>query len=63
MAQMSGKSVAIIATDGFEQSELEKPLRALKQAGAATHVISIHAGEIRGWEARIGAGVSRSTER
>jgi protease I len=52
MAQLSGKSVAIIATDGFEQSELEKPLRALKQAGASTHVISIHAGEIRGWESK-----------
>jgi protease I len=52
MAHLSGKRVAIVATDGFEQSELEKPVQALKQAGATAHVVSIRAGEIRGWEAK-----------
>jgi len=50
MAHLNGKMVAIVATDGFEQSELEKPLQALKQAGATAHVISIRPGEIRGWD-------------
>ncbi|MGE0116426.1 MAG: type 1 glutamine amidotransferase domain-containing protein [Dongiaceae bacterium] len=52
MAQLSGKKVAIVATDGFEQSELERPLEALRQAGATAHVISPRPGEIRGWETK-----------
>jgi len=47
---LNGKRVAIIATDGFEQSELEEPKAALEQAGAKTHVISLKAGTIRGWK-------------
>ena len=47
---LSGKKVAILATEGFEQSELEEPRRALDQAGATTHVISPKAGTIRGWD-------------
>lgn len=46
---LSGRKVAILATHGFEQSELEKPREALEQAGADTSVISIESGEIRGW--------------
>ncbi len=47
--QMSGIRVAILATDGFEQSELMEPRKALDQAGADTKVISIKDGEIKGW--------------
>ncbi|XSG76046.1 type 1 glutamine amidotransferase domain-containing protein [Herpetosiphon llansteffanensis] len=47
---LKGKRVAIIATHGFEQSELEEPKAALEQAGAETHVISLKAGTIRGWK-------------
>ena len=37
MAQrLHGLRVAILATDGFEQSELTEPRRALEQAGADT---------------------------
>lgn len=47
---LSGKKVAILATNGFEQSELERPLTALKQAGATVHVVSPESGSIRGWD-------------
>jgi protease I len=47
---LKGKTVAILATDGFEQSELMKPKQALEEAGAKTQVISPAAGKIKGWE-------------
>jgi protease I len=52
MAQLTlkGLRVAILATDGFEQSELQDPKKALDQAGAETEVISLKNGEIRGWK-------------
>jgi protease I len=50
MPDISGKRVAILATNGFEQSELEVPLRKLKEAGATVHVVSPESGEIKGWD-------------
>jgi protease I len=47
---LAGRKVAVLATDGFEQSELEKPVEALKAAGAQVEVVSPKAGEIQGWE-------------
>ena len=47
---LTGLRVAILATDGFEQSELEKPRAALQQAGASTVVVSPESGEITGWD-------------
>jgi protease I len=49
MASLSGKKIAILATDGFEQVELIEPRKALYDAGAKTIVISPKNGEIRGW--------------
>jgi protease I len=46
---LQGKTVAILATDGFEQSELVKPKQALEEAGARTQVISPAEKKIRGW--------------
>jgi protease I len=46
---LSGFRVAILATDGFEQSELLEPRKALNAAGAMTEVISPKNGDIRGW--------------
>jgi protease I len=43
------KRVLILATDGFEQSELIEPKRALEQAGIETVVASPKSGEIKGW--------------
>ena len=45
---LSNRKVAVLATDGFEQSELEKPVEALKAAGATVEVVSPKAGQITG---------------
>lgn len=45
---LSGKKVAILVADGFEQDELEKPREALKNAGAETSIISPSAGKVKG---------------
>lgn len=50
MQDISGKRVAILATNGFEQSELEVPLEKLRQAGAQVDVVSLERGEIKGWD-------------
>jgi protease I len=50
MAQLSGKRIAILSTNGFEQSELEVPLQSLRDAGATVHVVSLKSGEITGWD-------------
>lgn len=42
--------VLIIATDGFEQSELVKPRDLLAEAGAEVTIASLKQGEIRGWD-------------
>ena len=44
------KRILIIATDGFEQSELMEPKAALEAAGFETVVASPKAGEIKGWK-------------
>ena len=41
--------IMILATDGFEQSELLKPREKLKEAGYDVVVVSPEAGEIKGW--------------
>jgi protease I len=46
---IQGKKIAILATDGFEQSELIKPRQALQDAGAQTQVVSPKDGKIKGW--------------
>jgi protease I len=43
------KRVLILATDGFEQSELIDPKKTLEQAGFETVVASPKSGEIKGW--------------
>jgi protease I len=47
---LAGKRVAILATNGFEQSELEKPKAALEEAGATTIVVSPEENDIKGWD-------------
>jgi protease I len=42
-----GRKVAILATDGVEQVELEEPRRALDAAGATTHLIAPNEGSIQ----------------
>jgi protease I len=50
MPNNQGKTIAILATDGFEQSELMKPRKALEDAGAKTQVVSPARNKIKGWE-------------
>lgn len=40
MGKLSDKKIAILATDGFEQAELEEPKKALDNAGAKTEIVS-----------------------
>jgi len=47
---LSGKKVAILVADGFEQSEFEKPKQALEDAGATTYVISPQEDEVTAWD-------------
>lgn len=48
--KLQDKKIAILATDGFEKSELFKPLEALKQEGATVDIISVKVGEIKSWD-------------
>jgi len=45
--QLSGKRVAILATDGVERVELEQPRAAVADAGADVELVSVHDGEIQ----------------
>jgi protease I len=47
---LTGKKIAILVTEGFEQSELEEPRQALERAGAVTHIISPKEGEVKAWD-------------
>lgn len=44
---IQGKTVAILATHGFEESELTSPRDALVAAGAVVHVVSPESGELQ----------------
>jgi protease I len=50
MAQLTGKKIAIVATDGFEQAELTSPRDALREAGATVTVVSLKSGKIQGMQ-------------
>ncbi|WP_439491860.1 type 1 glutamine amidotransferase domain-containing protein [Bosea sp. (in: a-proteobacteria)] len=47
---LAGKTILILATNGFEQSELDVPHAKLKEAGATVHIVAPQAGEITGWD-------------
>jgi protease I len=47
---LDGKTIAILSTNGFEQSELVEPMEALKEAGAEVHVVTPDGNDIRGWD-------------
>jgi protease I len=46
--ELSGKRIAVLATDGFEQAELSEPVKALRKAGAEIDIIAPKAGQILG---------------
>jgi protease I len=47
---LKGKKVAVLAADMFERVELEEPRKALEDAGADVEIVSIHGGEIKGFD-------------
>src|ERR1700744_697088 len=49
---LAGKTIAMLATDGFEQVELTEPRKALDEAGAMTHVIAPKSGKIKAWKVK-----------
>jgi protease I len=49
---LDGKRILILATNGFEQSELEVPRDKLKAAGAQVDIASPERGEIKGWDTK-----------
>ena len=50
MKSLKGLKVAILITDGFEQVEMERPRKALDDAGADTRIVSPKHDEVRGWK-------------
>jgi protease I len=49
-AKLSGKKVAILVADGFEQDEMTEPREALQEAGAQTFLVSPAQGQVKGWQ-------------
>jgi protease I len=47
--KLQGIRVAILVADGFEQSELLEPKKALEAAGATTSIVSPEEGNVKGW--------------
>ena len=47
---LNGKRIAILVTDGFEQSELQQPREALDEAGAQTEIVSPQKEEVTAWD-------------
>src|SRR5579864_295773 len=50
MTQLNDLRVAVLATDGFEESELTEPVKALREAGARPEVISLKPGQIQAFK-------------
>ena len=50
MKNIEGKKVAILTENGFEESELTSPKKALEQAGATVHIISPRKEKVKGWK-------------
>ena len=48
--RLQGKAVALLVTDGFEQTELTEPKEALEGAGATVHIVAPKAGHVQGWK-------------
>ena len=50
MPKLTNANILIMSTHGFEQSELEVPLKELKAAGATVHVATLDGDAIKGWD-------------
>lgn len=43
------KRIAILATNGFEESELKSPKEAMEKEGFQVDIVSLESGKIKGW--------------
>jgi len=50
MATLTGKKVAILTENGFEEVELTSPRKALEEAGAEVKIISPRKGKVKAWD-------------
>lgn len=50
MARLSGKRIAILVADGFEQVELTSPRSVLEAEGARVLIVSPNTEQVQGWE-------------
>jgi protease I len=56
MGKLDGKTVAFLAADGVEQSELERPWQAVEEAGATAKLVSLESGQIQAMQHDIEQG-------
>jgi protease I len=47
---VTGKKVAILTDNGFEEVELTIPKQALEEAGVITHIVSAQEGKVKAWD-------------
>jgi protease I len=59
--ELSGRRVAVVATDGVEQVELDRPWQALVEAGAQPELVSVEAGTITAYD-HIDKGETRTVD-
>jgi protease I len=59
--ELNGKRVAVLATDGVEQVELDQPWQALVEAGAQPQLVGLAAGSITAYD-HIDKGDSRTVD-
>lgn len=50
MTLLNNKRVAILTDHGFEEIELTSPKRALENAGAIVHIVSMQKDKVKGWD-------------
>lgn len=48
--ELKDKRVAVLVENGFEQSEMTEPKKALETAGAKAEIISPQSGKVKGWQ-------------
>ena len=47
--ELQGKTIAFLATDGVEQVEYTEPRKAIEQAGATAHLLSLKTDDVQGF--------------
>ena len=50
MATLTGKKVAVLTENGFEEVELTSPKKALEEAGAEVKIVSPQKGKVKAWD-------------